>query len=69
MQEQNMKTFLSLRDHKVFSDLFHYAPPYITRYTTSPLEKINVCGSFIFIQESLLLDNLSCYSVNQLMSS
>ena len=29
-------------------------PPYITRYTMSPLEKINVCGSFIFISYWLI---------------
>ena len=36
------------------SDLFHYVPPYITRYTMSPLENINVCGSFIFISYWLI---------------
>ena len=29
-------------------------PPYTTRYTMSPLEKINVCGSFIFISYWLI---------------
>ena len=49
------------------SDLFHYAPPppYHSLHYVPPRE--NKCLWLIYIY--LLLANLSCYSVNQLISS
>ena len=50
-----------------FEISFTMPPPYINHYTMSPLEKINVCGSFIFIYWLIFM--LFCQSIDVVITN